>query len=166
MPVYVPPTRKGMQCRSEVEENDAILWGPGNQIQFSMFNFGTLLNSLELFVTKIKSSESAWAAIIRSYSPIRVPFFSKNARISPNLMAAFSSKGIISMEVQKFGKSQAVLSFALAFLHTILELSESNGGNTNIEVGFQAHNSWRPPEFFPCFCYRVSLYYKLLQIYQ
>ena len=45
--------------------------------QFSIFNFGTLENSLVLLVTTVSPKSRAWDAIQRSFTPIIFPFNSK-----------------------------------------------------------------------------------------
>ena len=52
-------------------------------VQSAVFSPGTRWNSLALFVTKVTSRETAWAAISRSMAPMGVPAFSRAARISP-----------------------------------------------------------------------------------
>jgi hypothetical protein len=54
----------------------------GVRVQFSSFSLRTRSNSAVLFVTSVRPSARAWAAMNRSLAPISVPRFFKSARIS------------------------------------------------------------------------------------
>jgi len=75
-----------------------------------MDNLGTLLNSLVLFVTKIRFKLFAWAAINVSRGPIGVPFFSKYVLTLPYSISALISKSRISKGSKNCSKASRFFS--------------------------------------------------------